>query len=55
MLACIVLQCGHHYISMFLTIYQPPDLTTEPASGILTLSINSFLFYTYYNLNTLLP
>jgi hypothetical protein len=32
MLACIVLQCGHHYISMFLTIYQPPDLTTEPAT-----------------------
>jgi hypothetical protein len=32
MLACIVLQCGHHYILMFLTIYQPPDLTTEPAT-----------------------
>jgi hypothetical protein len=28
----IVLQCGYHYISMFLTIYQPPDLTTEPAT-----------------------
>jgi hypothetical protein len=32
MLSFIVLQCGHHYISMFLTIYQPPDLTTEPAT-----------------------
>jgi hypothetical protein len=31
MLDCIVLQCGYHYLSMFLTIYQPPDLTTEPA------------------------
>jgi hypothetical protein len=30
--ACIVLQCGHHYLSMFLTISQPPDLTTEPAT-----------------------
>jgi hypothetical protein len=25
MLDCIVLQCGYHYLSMFLTIYQPPD------------------------------
>jgi hypothetical protein len=32
MLACIVLQCRYHYLSMFLTISQPPDLTTEPAS-----------------------
>jgi hypothetical protein len=32
MLACIVLQCGYHYLSMFLTIYQPPDLITEPAT-----------------------
>jgi hypothetical protein len=32
MLACIVLQCRYHYLSMFLTIYQPPDLTTEPAT-----------------------
>ena len=31
MLDCIVLQCGYHYLSMFLTIYQPPDLT-EPAT-----------------------
>jgi hypothetical protein len=32
MLACIVLQCGYHYLSMFLTIYQPSDLITEPAT-----------------------
>jgi hypothetical protein len=32
MLNYIILQCGHHYLSMFLTISQPPDLTTEPAS-----------------------
>jgi hypothetical protein len=32
MLNYIVLQCGHHYLSMFLTISQPPDLTTEPAT-----------------------
>jgi hypothetical protein len=32
MLACIVLQCRHYYILMFLTIYQPPDLITEPAT-----------------------
>jgi hypothetical protein len=31
MLDCIVLQCGYYYLSMFLTIYQPPDLT-EPAT-----------------------
>jgi len=27
MLDCIVLQCGYHYLSMFLTIHQPPELT----------------------------
>jgi hypothetical protein len=32
MLACIVLQCRYHYLSMFLTISQPPDLITEPAT-----------------------
>jgi hypothetical protein len=32
MLPCIVLPCGYHYLSMFLTISQPPDLTTEPAT-----------------------
>ena len=32
MLDYIVLQCRHHYLSMFLTICQPPDLTTEPAT-----------------------
>jgi hypothetical protein len=32
MLAYIVLQCGHHYILMFLTIYQPLNLITEPAT-----------------------
>jgi hypothetical protein len=32
MLNYIVLQCGYHYLSMFLTIYQPPGLTTEPAT-----------------------
>jgi hypothetical protein len=32
MLAYIVLQCGYYYLSMFLTISQPPDLITEPAT-----------------------
>jgi hypothetical protein len=32
MLDFIVLQCRNHYLSMFLTISQPPDLTTEPAT-----------------------
>jgi hypothetical protein len=32
MLNYIVLQCRYHYISMFLTIYQPPNITTEPAT-----------------------
>jgi hypothetical protein len=32
MLAFIVLQCRYHYLSMFLTISQPPDLITEPAT-----------------------
>jgi hypothetical protein len=27
MLACIVLQCGYHYLSMFLTISQPPGIS----------------------------
>ena len=27
MLAYIVIQGGYHYLSMFLTIYQPPNLT----------------------------
>jgi delta24-sterol reductase len=28
----LVIQCGYHYLSMLLTIYQPPNLTTEPAT-----------------------
>jgi hypothetical protein len=32
MLDYIVYSTKHLYISMFLTIYQPPDLTTEPAT-----------------------
>ena len=32
MLDFIVLQCRYHYLSMFLTISQPLDLTTEPAT-----------------------
>jgi hypothetical protein len=28
MLACIVIQGGYHYLSMFLTIYQPLNLTS---------------------------
>jgi hypothetical protein len=32
MLDFIVLQCRYHYLSMFLTISQPPDLITEPAT-----------------------
>jgi hypothetical protein len=52
MLACIVLQCGHHYISMFLTIYQPPDLTTEPATwhfnNLSYFYLQNLVFCTYY-------
>jgi hypothetical protein len=37
MLACIVLQCRYHYLSMFLTISQPPDLYNRTSHlGILT-------------------
>jgi hypothetical protein len=41
MLACIVLQCRYYYLSIFLTISQPPDLTTEPA----TWHFNRLIFY----------
>jgi hypothetical protein len=34
MLDCIVLQCGHHYLSMFLTISQPPGILTLPFQGV---------------------
>jgi hypothetical protein len=44
MLFGIVLQCRYHYLSMFLTISQPPDLTTEPATWHFN---NIFLFSLY--------
>jgi hypothetical protein len=51
MLTCIVLQCGHHYISMFLTIYQPSDLTTELATWHFNTPLLGAGLYVYNTLN----
>jgi hypothetical protein len=62
MLDYIVLQCRHYYLSMFLTISQPPDLIIEPATWHFNIKegyFNIYLFnllviYGYYNKDSLI-